>query len=359
MKKFIAVSLLALAFSGCSVSQVLDLFFDFSPEKQCESGDANTCIELAKQYESRWRKIDNKSPYTITQKDYDNSIQFLEKSKYYLQKACKFNDANACYKLEDYQKACDLSHKEGCKELADAYKWGRGAVKQDLRKAQEYYEKSGSNAYEIKRYLEQLPSYEKSCELNNANACLTAVEIHINSTFIEGYETNAKPWYEKAAVLLEQECKQGNNKSCTDLITLYTKFNLPKATELLEQACNRGDNKSCSDLTTLYLEFNLPRATKLLEQACKRGDNEACFDVATLYYEKKEVQNLSKALAFFDTACKRGDNTACFNVAIFYNEGKGTQINLSKAKEYYHKACNTGIQKACEKLMAITNIGIQ
>ena len=190
MKKLILASLLALVFSGCSIFSKAPTNTPTNKQiKQCEAGDGKVCDEIGKLYRFQWQK-------TLDAKNEQPS--YKEKAKQFYLKACEFKDGGGCYHMaiiskgkeaiNYYKKACDLYSELGCIKVAKAYKYGNDGVKQDLQKAQEYYKKSGNEFwYEyngFKDYLEKLPSYEKSCESNDAESCLEAGRIHSESSFI-------------------------------------------------------------------------------------------------------------------------------------------------------------------------------
>lgn len=359
-------------------------------EKSCESGDAESCFDLARMYD----KGDD------VEKDEDRASAFYDK-------ACEGGYFAGCNNLAVmyergegvtadsvkaaalYSKACDAGDYLACKNLGSLFERGDG-ISKDLKKAATLFEKSCEH--------DDLKSCRKACELGEASACRFIGDAYESGRADDNGHSidneRAASFYEKAcaggdalacnslarmydegrgvmidktraASLYAKACDAGNSSACNSLGFSYqygegVAVNMKKAAAFYDRACDSGSVTGCFNLALLYskgVAINKARAAKLYTDLCDHsgpdavysGYANACNNLALMYESGEGVpKDDLKAVALYAKACESKSGIACFNLAKRYETGEGVAEDASRATLLYEQACALGYKPACE-----------
>jgi hypothetical protein len=203
--------------------------------------------------------------------------------------------------LSKDEKACELSkyltHDDlmdnnlNCYDLGSIYKKGLN-VEQDDFKALTYW--------------------QKACDLNNINGCISLATIYTDAKTIKGQDY----WRLDAQIHLDKACSLDITRAI---------FDDCKATEHYQKTCNSGNSYSCSILGRFH----------------KKSES------------TNVLRNNFKALKYFKKACDLDNNTGCYDLGTMYENGKGVRQNYTLALKYYGKACDLESELGCENYASL------
>ena len=253
--------------------------------------------------------------------------------------------------------------------LGSLYAEGKG-VKQDYKKAQEWYGKAvkQGNADAMNNlglmyakgqgvaqdYGKAREWYEKSEEQGNAEAMFNLGLMYANGQGVAQDYGKAREWYEKSA-------EKGNKKAMNNLGWMYyngrgAAQDYAKAREWYEKSEEQGNAEAMFNLGVMYAKGrgvaqDYAKARQWYEKAAEQGNAEAMFNLGWMYYNGRGVpQDYAKARQWFEKAAEQGDADAMNNLGWMYVKGKGVARDYGKARQWYEKAAEKGNAKAMNNL---------
>ena len=151
-------------------------FANYELERQCNNGDAGSCVDLG-----------------ILYYDGDDVKQNYNKAMEFFGKACEMGDARGCYNLgllyyngvgvkqdykkasELYNKACEMGEALGCNNLGKLYKNGNTSKSKYVGKGivgniLEYLYESRNGVRQD--YNKAMEFFGKACDLGDQDACV-------------------------------------------------------------------------------------------------------------------------------------------------------------------------------------------
>jgi TPR repeat protein len=154
----------------------------------------------------------------------------------------------------------------------------------------------------------------KACTGGNGQACLTGGRMYKNGT---------APDPSQAIPLFEDACDQNMAEGCREAGQFYmdgrdVPVDLEKARVLLDKACSEGDGAGCSSLGLLFL--------------------------------RTEPPNLDSSTRYFGSACNLNDANGCFQLGKAVLAGQGTAPDTGQARAAFEKACRLKID-LCDDIM--------
>lgn len=248
-----------------------------------------------------------------------------------LEEKCEANDAEACFKLEKFKKACDLGLAKACVKRA---KQGFSDDK--------YY-------------------YTKACDLGDMEGC----DGMLARMSREGEEG------EKKIELFKKYCLNDAVESiCLRAAKNYddrSEF-MQKYLEIRSKKCDEGEVEECAELGKTYLsgvldgnwlggisvDKNPTKAREFFQKACDAGNQNACPRLGELYAEEAKNIGKDKGKELYQKACDLGSANGCYELAVSYNIGRGVSQDINKAKELYKKACDLEKSSACENFKRLS-----
>ena len=301
-------------------------------------------------------------------------------AKKHLSMACDLNDSNACAELgyQTFQsfeydaslyyskKACDAGQALGCATVALVLE------KKGIYVALE----QGKTIDRQKLLAEVSPYIEKACEKDNG-FCVSLANHYLDIG-----------QYEKAQMLFENSCTQGDGYGCLGLAiqSLYglgrernnrlagEKFlqacdltekvcdnyatflaehgeSKTKSNVYYSKACKAGNQSACEKLDSVHIHQTKDVASTSHYQACYSGDVKACVTAITSI--DNEAQEQAKILKLSEKGCHFGDSESCNQLGISYRTGLLNEKNKAKSLAYYEKGCWFGSGFACQNLGVI------
>ncbi len=153
--------------------------------------------------------------------------------------------------------------------------------------------------------------------------------------------------------VLEQECRNGNTKSCLRQgFHLYKQGKYSKALPLIKKSCNDKNGPACGLVALLYREgkgvdVDLDEAIVYFRKACDLHYTKICPDLSNIYRKKGMYQ---KAFEVDKHGCDiQKAKGSCFNVAQDYLQGKYVEGNATLAERYFELSCKYGAKAGCLK----------
>lgn len=304
-----------------------------------------------------------------------NNLARAEEEAKQMQK-CEANDAEACFKLEKFEKACDLGLAKACMIAAGV----------------PYFNNAGKLVEAMNDKEKQLSYYTKACDLGDMGGCEGMLfhmdskseetrELYkkyclndaVESICFQGFErkyggTFGDELKQKYLEIRSKKCDEDEVEECAKLGeaylsgSLYGKgllysFNVrldknpTKAREFLQKACDTGDTNTCKkyELTQDTSKFKA-----ILQKACDAGNQNACPRLGELYAEEAKNIGKDKGKELYQKACDLGNADGCYELAVSYNIGRGVSQDINKAKELYKKACDLEKSSACENFKRLS-----
>jgi TPR repeat protein len=310
-------------------------------EKQCSSGDGQSCYQLAGLFDAG----------KAVPKDDRRASQLLRQS-------CEGGYAPACTDLgfrytdgigvqKDLGEAvrlstrgCDAGNYLGCNNLGSLYESGRG-VPSDFVKA--------------------LGLYKRACDGGVAIAC-----ANLGAMYSTGRGVTADKG--RAAELAQRACDGGNPAGCSNLGRAYelgdgVPKDVTRARTLFEAACRQDNQLGCAHLAFSLRDgvggpTDLPRAIKLWTTACDASVPMACFQLGFLHFNGNGVpRDLPRAAVLFEKSCGRDMLEGCTFLGIMLHEGNGVTKDVSRAMTLFTHACDGYDGMGCAELATIYFLG--
>lgn len=188
-----------------------------------------------------------------------------------------------------------------------------------------------------------LPLYERVVELDPSNAvAFNQIGVcHVDGMGVEANESNAKPYYLKAAEL-------GNDIAQYNLATILLHENNPECVQWYEKACAQNNSDALYQLGCIYrdgelVETNVEKFLSLFERAVEQGNAAAKGDLAVqLLKGENTEQNVERGIALLEDAANSGEANACNNLSIIYHYGDYVPKDMPKAVYWAEKASELG-----------------
>lgn len=319
-----------------------------------------------------------------------NDLARAEEEAKQMQK-CEANDAEACFKLRKFEKACDLGLAKACVEGGKRKEnsVGQGSVTLALplfKKACDLGDMEGCNqalnrmidwekywwccrdeGLSDERYKQELEQarvllrklcfddgVESMCRraiytITNINEKgetglaretflfssdeITKFKQKLNELFKISFQEDSKKCDERETEI----CLALGKISLDGVEEIEISKDLAKAREFFQKACDAGDTDTCEkyELTQDTSKFKA-----ILQKACDAGNQNACPKLGELYAEEAKNIGKDKGKELYQKACDLGSANGCYELAVSYNIGRGVSQDINKAKELYKKACD-------------------
>lgn len=250
----VALSSFALAPSpGAAQTQTQTQTAAADYERQCSSGDSESCWVVG-----RWYKGGIRLP---------------------------LNKARASALLK---RSCDLGYSKGCSELADM-----------------------ERSEKLANPVTAVAVYDSECSAGKSESCIKAAEI-----YNEGAGGVAKDMA-RVAILVETACKAGNRRGCVPAAQLAMASKKPdSAIQLAEAGCTLNDGQSCDFAARLAVAAlarpDPARALNAAEKGCALKDGGACLALAMLYRDGRFLPtDAAKSRAAAQSACDLRNVEGC------------------------------------------------
>lgn len=289
MVKIIPI-VVALFLGGCSLNQPTAEKTNTNLQKECKSGNLESCHEIGRAYQ------DGRDGEKDFSKAYDA-----------------------------YAKNCQNGYMKSCVSAGTMLRIGLG-VQRDEKSA--------------------LKLYSYACKGGEAVACKNIAEEFVMGDVLNKNEKKAKMFLKRALSLYEKECNDGKGDiySCLDTGETYAynrvEKDFDKAFYFLNLGCKKGEDTSCYYLKLLQKQVS---GVKKIEASCKAGDIESCSSIASKYDSGVEInKDKEKAKLYYTKACKGGSKISCLSLAL----NEGGEIGLKKVK----KLCDGNYAMACRNL---------
>lgn len=329
---------------------------------------------------------------------------------------CQANDAEACFKVKNFEKACGLGLAKACMEyrhifsnenallgipyLKKACELGdMDGCKEALRrmidwKTYWWWYRGRFEIYSNERYMQSLEEarvfLRKLClDDGIMSICGKAIATRTNidhkgevglvkETSLlshNEYDNFRQKFIELYKLSLQERaknCDEGDAESCVfvgvkyllgydtyssyngfDSVQIETEKDIVKAREFFQKACDAGDAKTCKEY---QLTQDVSKFKAILEKGCSSGDQNACPRLGELYYEegKSVGKDTAKAKELYQKSCDLNSADGCYKMAVYYNIGYGVSQDINKAKELYKKACDLKNNSACDNFKRLS-----
>lgn len=317
-----------------------------------------------------------------------------------LEEKCETNDAEACFKLNKFKKACDLGLAKACAEagtssaaldsipflkkacelgdmesckkaldrMTDWEEYWRGY--RNSRVEEEEYEQLYKQELEQARVLLRKLCFDDEVETMCSRATYQKTNIDerglvkwsSQDTYLFSSDERTKfkqKLNELFKISLQEDskkCDEGEIEICLVLGEMFFKGkgvskDLAKAREFFQKACDAGDTQTCKkyELTQDTSKFKA-----ILQKACDSGNQNACPKLGELYFSESKNTSKDKAKELYQKACDLGSANGCYELAVSYNIGRGVSQDINKAKELYKKACDLEESSACENFKRLS-----
>lgn len=330
-----------------------------------------------------------------------NSLAEAEEQAKNVEK-CSAGDAQACYEIGAFERACDLGHAGACYKCA-YYSHSRNEKAKYYKKACELGSASDcslalmemtdwENRFNhreqrvYKQSLEEARVWLRKMCLNEANLlmCWLAISTSTNAYIdTDGSLTSVRGENKKPVLLIagderdnfiqkfkelresllqeySKKCDEGETNTCVLLgkafldgyMRVWDKAGIDidtdtaKAREFLQKACDAGEIEICK---RYELTQDMSKFKAILQKSCELGNVEACPKLGKLYFEEAENADKDKAKDLYQKACDLNYADGCYKLGASYNVGRGVSQDIAKAKELYKKACDLENKSACKK----------
>lgn len=223
-----------------------------------------------------------------------------------------------------FKKACKYKDAQGCFEVGQAYRTGKGvAVSYDY--AKQYY--------------------RLGCDREFAKSCLWAGNMNVASTPAE-----ATQYYYTG-------CSLNNAQSCFELAQRYRLGNaISQNSELAiityKQVCSAKYPIACywqAILQQQQIEASLKKPSKAhvtslvhaYEQACEHNIELSCYQLAMLIQQAQLVKaNPPKVAQYLSQICNQTAWLGCLDLAALYSLGEGVVQSPERSIELYKQVCH-------------------
>ena len=233
-------------------------------ERVCEGGYPTGCFLLAGMYYAGGKGVSE---------DRVRAADLFER----VERACDSGDAESCFNVafayetgiavsedrahatEFFRRSCGGGYADGCFGLGTAYQHGVGVGEDQAR------------AWEL---------FQEACDKGSNNGCLK-----LGSRYFEGPAGDQD--YVRAAEFFKRACDGRNSNGCLFLGVQHIKGigvskDVAHGIELIGWACDQGSAEACSTLGVAYrdgegVDKDEARARVFFERACKKGEFSACL----------------------------------------------------------------------------------
>lgn len=184
----------------------------------------------------------------------------------------------------------------------------------------------------------------KACERGSADGCRDLAELHRKG---RGTEIDA----ELAGSLLRRGCRLGDGHSCSRAARMYQRGRAvprdpAKAIALFSRACAAKRPKDCLSLG-LLLETDRLRA-RAFNGACVLGSVEGCARLGLMQINGTGIApRPQEGLRRLEEACEAKSTFACVQLELAYRNGAGVPADAATAARYAAKACALGRTGSC------------
>lgn len=238
-----------------------------------------------------------------------------------------------------YDKACKENNAEACYKVGFMYE-NKQSVKKDLDKA--------------------LSMYELACEKGDGRSCYKVAKIYDNSGILKKEEN-----IDLALKFYKKSCEKDFGLACSNLGTLYLYTvdpdnNKNNAINAFKKACKNGVLLGCYTTGKMLEEKDMALSLSWYKLGCDRGDSQACFRLTDLKIKKiavSEKKNHKKMFKKFKKECTDNKASICYDLGVMYSTGRGTKQNYSKAKAAFAKGCDLGDRANCMEYSMLVELG--
>lgn len=319
-------------------------------EKACQSGKAQSCIEVATMWAEGDRgPVDDLKALGFFQKacDLDEPLGCHEAARYYDTGVAEVVKADLERALRLYDSACNGGYLESCRAAAGIYSRDKRRAP-DPARARATFEKAcalgdGPSCYDHGLLLQKgeggpvdlgaaLRSFVSGCDAQDARGCMQAGMMHK-----DGFGTSVDP--KLAAAFFEKACSYGGPRFCG-----------AGDGEAPVARCGPGgaDSDGCLDRAIYSSEPGLGRdkltaSRTFFEGKCKDKDAGACFRVAWL----DAFDDKAKGRAGYEVACGLGSASACVNLGKMLVTADGGAADVARARELFGRGCDGGDGVGC------------
>lgn len=339
-------------------------------ERECASGKANACSELARRFKSG----------EGVAADAARAVAFSER-------ACGAGAADDCataavaYRdgaavgrdrtraADLFQRACGAGRLESCSTAGLMYLRGDGIDKDSARGLTLLTGgcdggdgascSNLGNAFEmgqnVAKNVERATSlYHRACGLGFMHGC--ALEGWM---YFRGVGAPLDPRH--AVALFERSCDAHAPAGCDNLGVAYAQGrgvdqDPSRAAGLFKRACDGGNGPGCVNLGVSALNGKVGPpdpvgAALYFQHACNLDFANGCFQLGVSYANARGVQrDDAKATSLFQRACLGGSAPGCFNAGQRYNNGNGVAKDETEAARWFDRACTAGYADGCTTL---------
>jgi len=246
------------------------------------------------------------------------------------------------------------------------YNTGSNGLKQNYKKAVEFYRKSAEQGYEYAQYdlanmLYEQQNYKESVKwyslaADNGNKFAQYFLGKMNQNGI-GIPIN----YSKAARMYRKSAIQDNKDALNQLMIMFEKnqsipINNDEDLKLFHIAVENDNVYAQYKLGLIYLKGdgvikNNGEAFRLLRLAADKGYIRAEFYLANMYLKGEGVtKNVHEAARLFANMAGKGNPAAQSNLGYMFQMGIGLPKNIETAKFWYNQSAKQGDKNAISNL---------
>lgn len=227
-----------------------------------------------------------------------------------------------------FDAACELGDMVACKQLGDAYYYGRGAAR-------------------VVRIAAIL--YRQACDADIAEACTLLGKIYESQySGEEASIEDLQAMHGRAPPLYAKGCGLGDPEACFEHAQrLYNDAADQAGRDAAEALAQGSCDKKVLAACLLVAEFMLDESGKLdrsaeaeqlIVQTCRNGSDMACYR-ALARIEESDPDRDSKITEVDAVLCSRGNPTNCGDLAISAILGRGMEPDRELGLSYFDKAC--------------------
>lgn len=204
--------------------------------------------------------------------------------------------------------------------------------------------------------------FQKACKNNDAQGCFELGEAYRTGKGVAGSDEYAKQYYRLG-------CNGEFAESCLWAGNMNAAVNPVDATQYYYTGCSLNNTQACFELAQRYrlgkaISQNLGLAIITYEQICSAKLPAACYWQARLQQQqiqaspkKPEKEQVTKVINAYEQACKQGIELACYHLAMLTQKAKLVKANPSKVAQYLSKICNEKAWIGCFDLAALYEFG--
>lgn len=285
------------------------------------------------------------------------SMQDLEKSESYLERACDLDDASACDALCLETRRPEGAPRDGLQSMGHCAKACNGQVMSACT-SQAMMLLGGPPFKPNPRRAREL--LDAACDGTDARGCVLLGEaLDVGA---HGWKKNpgeAKRAFERAALIVESPCRKGDAAACAIGVMLNVEGRGGPAAgadarEKLALLCNKQDALGCAALGQAWTLPDLgavsaKNALEALQLGCQARQPLSCRRLAAVLQTGGEgvPADPASAAPLYESACDEGDGPACHALAKMLLTAAGVPKDAKKGKAAAKKGCKLGVKEAC------------